>query len=68
LQGFLVSPSFGNGGVLSGLDILRHVDAKYPSLLFKQQLAAYAEKIYGMIRDNIKKEITHLLVLCIQVW
>ncbi|KAE9460678.1 hypothetical protein C3L33_07426, partial [Rhododendron williamsianum] len=30
------------------------------------QLTAYVEKIYGMIRDNLKKEISPLLGLCIQ--
>ncbi|KAK4418367.1 Myosin-11 [Sesamum alatum] len=45
---------------------VRQVDAKYPALLFKQQLTAYVEKIYGMIRDNLKKEISPLLGLCIQ--
>ncbi|KAL6505195.1 hypothetical protein OROGR_025012 [Orobanche gracilis] len=45
---------------------LRQVEAKYPALLFKQQLTAYVEKIYGMIRDNLKKEISPLLGLCIQ--
>jgi myosin-5 len=43
------------------------VEAKYPALLFKQQLTAFLEKIYGMIRDNLKKEISPLLGLCIQV-
>ncbi|XP_057798033.1 myosin-9-like isoform X2 [Salvia miltiorrhiza] len=45
---------------------VRQVDAKYPALLFKQQLTAYVEKIYGMIRDNLKKEISPQLGLCIQ--
>lgn len=71
-QGFRSSPavggvSFGNGGIMGGLDVLRQVEAKYPALLFKQQLTAYVEKIYGMIRDNLKKEISPLLSLCIQV-
>ena len=35
-----------NGG-LGGLDVLRQVEAKYPALLFKQQLTAYVEKLYG---------------------
>ncbi|CAM6090837.1 unnamed protein product [Calypogeia fissa] len=70
-QGFRSSPSaggvsFGNGGIMGGLDVLRQVEAKYPALLFKQQLTAYVEKIYGMIRDNLKKEISPLLSLCIQ--
>ncbi|KAK8712719.1 hypothetical protein V6N13_147948 [Hibiscus sabdariffa] len=55
-----------NGGVTSRVDTLRQVEAKYPALLFKQQLTAYVEKIYGMIRDNLKKEISPLLGLCIQ--
>ncbi|KAM7269182.1 hypothetical protein ACFE04_024679 [Oxalis oulophora] len=55
-----------NGGVSGGVDTLRQVEAKYPALLFKQQLTAYVEKIYGMIRDNLKKEISPLLGLCIQ--
>jgi myosin-5 len=71
-QGFRASNSpggipFGSGGVMGGLEMLRQVEAKYPALLFKQQLTAYVEKIYGMIRDNLKKEISPLLGLCIQV-
>ncbi|KAL8166655.1 hypothetical protein V2J09_008154 [Rumex salicifolius] len=57
--------SFKDGGLI-GVDSLRQVEAKYPALLFKQQLTAYVEKIYGMIRDNLKKEISPLLGLCIQ--
>lgn len=69
-QGFR-SPSsmglpFGTGGMVAGLDSVRQVEAKYPALLFKQQLTAYVEKIYGIIRDNLKKEISVLLGLCIQ--
>ncbi|CAL9162143.1 unnamed protein product [Musa hybrid cultivar] len=60
-----VNLSFVNGS-LTGVDKLRQVEAKYPALLFKQQLTAYVEKIYGMIRDNLKKEISPLLGLCIQ--
>ncbi|KAK9100805.1 hypothetical protein Scep_024235 [Stephania cephalantha] len=60
-----VNLSFVNGGLNGGID-MRQVEAKYPALLFKQQLTAYVEKIYGMIRDNLKKEISPLLGLCIQ--
>jgi myosin-5 len=72
LQGFRSSPSsmglpFGTGGMIAGLDSARQVEAKYPALLFKQQLTAYVEKIYGIIRDNLKKELSVLLGLCIQV-
>ncbi|KAK6941316.1 Myosin, N-terminal, SH3-like [Dillenia turbinata] len=70
-QGLRGSPqsaglSFLNGRVLGRLDDLRQVEAKYPALLFKQQLTAFLEKIYGMIRDNLKKEISPVLGLCIQ--
>ncbi|XP_043718546.1 myosin-17-like [Telopea speciosissima] len=70
-QGLRASPqsaglSFLNGRMLGGLDDLRQVEAKYPALLFKQQLTAFLEKIYGMMRDNLKKEISPLLGLCIQ--
>ncbi|XP_057807584.1 myosin-12 isoform X2 [Salvia miltiorrhiza] len=42
------------------------IEAKYPALLFKQHLTACVEKIYGMIRDGLKKEISSFLNLCIQ--
>ncbi|KAH1138594.1 hypothetical protein AAZX31_10G155100 [Glycine max] len=61
-----VNVSLINGNTSRGVDTLRQVEAKYPALLFKQQLTAYVEKIYGMIRDNLKKEISPLLGLCIQ--
>ncbi|KAI4350068.1 hypothetical protein L6164_010593 [Bauhinia variegata] len=57
-----VNLSLINGSMSGGVQ----VEAKYPALLFKQQLTAYVEKIYGMIRDNLKKEISPLLALCIQ--
>jgi myosin V len=43
------------------------VEAKYPALRFKQLLTAYVEKIYGIIRDDLKKEIRPFLIMCIQV-
>ncbi|AQL00934.1 Myosin-9 [Zea mays] len=61
-----VNLSLINGSMVTGVETLRQVEAKYPALLFKQQLTAYVEKIYGMIRDNLKKEISPLLGLCIQ--
>ncbi|KFK29930.1 hypothetical protein AALP_AA7G196700 [Arabis alpina] len=42
------------------------IEARYPALLFKQQLTACVEKIYGLIRDNLKKELSPLLGSCIQ--
>ncbi|GER37137.1 myosin XI [Striga asiatica] len=67
-QGLRASPqsSLLNSRLLGRLDDLRQVEAKYPALLFKQQLTAFLEKIYGLIRDNLKKEISPLLGLCIQ--
>ncbi len=41
------------------------VEAKYPALLFKQQLDAFVQKIFPMLRDNVKKEITPQLAACI---
>jgi myosin-5 len=42
------------------------VEAKYPAILFKQQVTTYLEKIYGIVRENVKKNIGPLLNLCIQ--
>eukprot|EP00897_Mesotaenium_endlicherianum_P005251 jgi/Mesen1/4754/ME000242S03925 len=69
-QGFRGSPTNGmapgGGAAALSVDQVRQVDAKYPALLFKQQLTAYVEKIYGMIRDNLKKDISPMLGSCIQ--
>lgn len=43
------------------------LEARYPAVLFKQQLTACLEKIFGLIRDGVKNEISALLALCIQV-
>ncbi|KAK1260558.1 hypothetical protein QJS04_geneDACA002230 [Acorus gramineus] len=65
-QGFRSSPSSADL-VVDGLEITVHqVEPKYPALLFKQQVTAYVEKIYGIIRDNLKKDLTALLAQCIQ--
>ncbi|KAL1315385.1 hypothetical protein HN51_042153 [Arachis hypogaea] len=47
-------------------DGFSHVEARYPAILFKQQLTACVEKIFGLIRDNLKKELSPLLGQCIQ--
>lgn len=52
---------------MAAYKVIRQVNGKYPALLFKQQLAAYVEKIYGMIRDSLKKELSSFLSQCIQV-
>ena len=41
------------------------VEAKYPALLFKQQLDAFVQKIFPMLRDNIKKDVNPQLAACI---
>nr|CAB3493246.1 unnamed protein product [Digitaria exilis] len=56
----------GYSGMVGRPDTASMVEAKYPALRFKQQLTAYVEKIYGIIRDNLKKEISPFLTLCIQ--
>lgn len=70
-QGFRAS-SIG-GGISSGYSGMDgkpntqlKIEAKYPALLFKQHLTACVEKIYGLIRDRLKKEISPFLNLCIQ--
>ncbi|XLR05925.1 hypothetical protein S83_072123 [Arachis hypogaea] len=61
-QGFRSSKSLSSGS----FDVEHQVDAKYPALLFKQQLAAYVEKIYGILRENLKKDISPLISAFIQ--
>ncbi|KAJ0510529.1 putative myosin ATPase [Helianthus annuus] len=48
------------------ISIVCHVEVKYPALLFKKQLAAYVEKLYGFIRNDLKKDMSQLLASCIQ--
>jgi myosin V len=45
---------------------LHKIEARYPALLFKQQLVDLIQKVYGMINDKLK-ELNPLLELCIQV-
>ncbi|KAL0797347.1 hypothetical protein Bca101_052521 [Brassica carinata] len=47
-------------------DVVHQVDARYPALLFKQQLTAYVETMYGIIRENFKREVSSLLSSCIE--
>ncbi|CAM0882392.1 unnamed protein product [Alopecurus aequalis] len=54
------------GQSVVGATGLPQVEAKYPALLFKQQLVDLIEKVYGMISDGVKKELNPLLELCIQ--
>ncbi|XP_058001214.1 myosin-6 isoform X2 [Hevea brasiliensis] len=63
-QSFRSSTSSANLKV--GKDPVQLVEAKYPALLFKQQLTAYVETIYGIIRDNLKKDLSPLLSSCTQ--
>ena len=55
----------GSGVELSSSNDERLVEAKYPALLFKQQLDAYVQKIFSLIRDNVKREIAVPLHNCI---
>ncbi|KAM0044953.1 putative myosin ATPase [Helianthus debilis subsp. tardiflorus] len=47
-------------------DLVRHVEGKYPALLFKQQLTAYVEKIFAIIRNNLKNNLSSLISYCFQ--
>uniref|UniRef100_A0A6V7QYP6 Myosin-12 n=1 Tax=Ananas comosus var. bracteatus TaxID=296719 RepID=A0A6V7QYP6_ANACO len=58
--------SSGYSGIVGKSDSQSRIVAKYPALLFKQHLTACVEKIYGMIRDSLKKEISPFLTMCIQ--
>ncbi|MCD7469621.1 hypothetical protein HAX54_008763, partial [Datura stramonium] len=51
---------------IGGLDTVRQVEAKQPALLFKLQLSAYVEKIYGIVRDNWRRDLSSLLTSFIQ--
>ncbi|XP_034585927.1 myosin-17 [Setaria viridis] len=51
---------------VDGASGFHQIEAKYPALLFKQQLVDQIEKVYGMISDRMKKELNPLLELCIQ--
>ncbi|KAI4964048.1 hypothetical protein ZWY2020_008445 [Hordeum vulgare] len=51
---------------LGGKGDLQQVEAKSPALLFKGHLTGFVKKVYGMIRDNLVKEISPLLGCCIE--
>uniref|UniRef100_A0A7R9Z6X9 Dilute domain-containing protein n=1 Tax=Chlamydomonas euryale TaxID=1486919 RepID=A0A7R9Z6X9_9CHLO len=51
-----------HGGSVGGF---RAVEAKYPALLFKQQLDAFVQKIFPLVRDNVKRAIAPMLANCI---
>eukprot|EP00197_Chlamydomonas_leiostraca_P009765 CAMPEP_0202867474 /NCGR_PEP_ID=MMETSP1391-20130828/9454_1 /ASSEMBLY_ACC=CAM_ASM_000867 /TAXON_ID=1034604 /ORGANISM="Chlamydomonas leiostraca, Strain SAG 11-49" /LENGTH=1634 /DNA_ID=CAMNT_0049547521 /DNA_START=190 /DNA_END=5094 /DNA_ORIENTATION=- len=71
--GGLFGRSAGAGGLAhaeasihgGGVGGFKQVEAKYPALLFKQQLDAFVQKIFPMMRDNVKRVITPLLANCI---
>ncbi|RLM80962.1 myosin-15-like isoform X2 [Panicum miliaceum] len=66
LGGKLVQTLRSPSKLVGRSDSLPQVDARYPAILFKQQLTACVEKIFGQLRDNLKKEISPLLNVCIQ--
>ncbi|CAN0905013.1 XI-2 [Linum grandiflorum] len=63
-QGFRATATYSD--VRVGKDFILVVEPKYPALLFKQQLTAYVETMYGIMRDNLKGELLPLLASCIQ--
>ncbi|KAL6611360.1 hypothetical protein ACP70R_039288 [Stipagrostis hirtigluma subsp. patula] len=58
---------FRSSSITVDMDLVRQIEAKYPAFLFKQQLTAFVEGLYGMIRDNVKKDLSSLLSHAIQV-
>nr|ABG00024.1 Myosin head family protein, expressed [Oryza sativa Japonica Group] len=63
---FLGRMVFRASNITVDMDLVRQVEAKYPAFLFKQQLTAFVEGLYGMIRDNVKRDISSVLTLIIQ--
>ncbi|XP_044434428.1 myosin-9-like [Triticum aestivum] len=59
------SPQSSIFGMIKKINLQQAIEA-HPALLFKQQLTAYLEKTYRMIRDNLKREISPFLGHCIQ--
>ncbi|NP_001288468.1 myosin-6-like [Zea mays] len=64
---FLGRMVFRSSNITVDMDLVRQIEAKYPAFLFKQQLTAFVEGLYGMIRDNVKKDLSSLLAYAIQV-
>ncbi|GJZ31654.1 reverse transcriptase domain-containing protein [Tanacetum coccineum] len=58
--------SSGYSGMEGKLNTQSKIEVKYPALLFKQHLTGCVEKLYGMICDRLKKEISPLLNSSIQ--
>ncbi|GLT47521.1 hypothetical protein SLA2020_212130 [Shorea laevis] len=61
-----MAQGFRSSSANLAVDVVRQVEAKYPALLFKQQLAVFVEKIYGIIRENLKKELVPIISSCMQ--
>ncbi|RLN32866.1 myosin-6-like [Panicum miliaceum] len=64
---FLGRMVFRSSNITVDMDLVRQIEAKYPAFLFKQQLSAFVEGLYGMICDNLKKDLASLLSYAIQV-
>lgn len=64
----IIARTRSSGGIqlIGGKGDLQQVEAKRPALLFKGHLTGFLEKVYGMIRDNLVKEISPLLGCCIE--
>ncbi|KAI5013652.1 hypothetical protein ZWY2020_037182 [Hordeum vulgare] len=63
---FLGRMVFRASSITVDMDLVRQVEGKYPAFLFKQQLTAFVEGLYGMIRDNVKREVSSVLSHVIQ--
>ncbi|KAM3192050.1 hypothetical protein ACQJBY_069349 [Aegilops geniculata] len=58
--------AFGGSHLIGGNGYLQKVEAKRPAQVFKEHLRGFLEKVYGMMRDNLVKEISPLLGCCIE--
>ena len=43
------------------------MEAAYPALLFQQQLRAFVQKLFPMLRDSVQRQLAPLLAKCIHV-
>ncbi|KAK9291547.1 hypothetical protein L1049_019495 [Liquidambar formosana] len=64
-MGFCSSPSSANLAA-AGVDVVHKFEANDPTSLFKQQLTVCVEIMCGIIRENLKEELSPLLSLCFQ--
>ena len=58
-------PDASAHGGTNGLSV--QFEARYPALLFKQRLGVFVQEIFPSLRDNMKKEISGQLGICMNM-